>query len=143
MSACHIIMFQCWNLSYGKRRTRSSPFVPHSPKQQVMLLDADTLSYMHIFHMFHTNMTKTRTYFMKQHIKFHVIMMNLNIMMMTFESAENGFQDDEQWAEDFESDPLMMVIMIASSLGYTGLAILSIYLIYKWSEKWNKQFENQ
>ena len=65
------------------------------------------------------------------------------IIMIAVEGVENNLQDDEQWEKEFESNPLMLVAIIGSSIGYTGLAILSIYLIYKWSEEWNKRFEDQ
>ena len=38
-------------------------------------------------------------------------------------------------------DPLVAGVTIVASIGGFGITILAIYLIYKWTEEWNNQFD--
>lgn len=50
------------------------------------------------------------------------------------------FEDPEAFQEMSEGLEESIAFSIISTVGGIGLQIFGIYLIYKWSEEWNKQF---
>ena len=52
------------------------------------------------------------------------------------------FEDPEAFQEMSEGLEESIAFSIISTVGGIGLQIFGIYLIYKWSEEWNKQFSN-
>ncbi len=53
---------------------------------------------------------------------------------------EDGIEKLENISNNIENNELFL--MVPSIIIELGFIILSIYLIVKWSEKWNKQFQN-
>ena len=58
------------------------------------------------------------------------------VMFMAVE-AENNPEKREEISEDIMAN---VIIIIIASIGSVALQIWAIYLIFKWSEEWNKQF---
>ena len=51
-----------------------------------------------------------------------------------------AIEDPEALKEMSEGLEESIAVTIISTIGGIGIQIFAIYLIYKWSEEWNKQF---
>ena len=70
-----------------------------------------------------------------------VLVVLLIVFMLGAMSDEGelfSFEDVDESNPDLEV--ITIAISIIATMGGTGLSILAIYLIFKWSEEWNKQF---
>ena len=70
-----------------------------------------------------------------------VLVVLLIVFMLGAMSDEGelfSFEDVDESNPDVEV--ITIAISIIATIGGTGLSILAIYLIFKWSEEWNKQF---
>jgi hypothetical protein len=70
-----------------------------------------------------------------------VLVVLLIVFMLGAMSDEGdlfSFEDVDESNSDIEA--ISIAISIIATIGGTGLSILAIYLIFKWSEEWNKQF---
>ena len=70
-----------------------------------------------------------------------VLVVLLIVFMLGAMSDEGelfSFEDVDESNSDLEV--ITIAISIIATMGGTGLSILAIYLIFKWSEEWNKQF---
>ena len=68
------------------------------------------------------------------------------VIMMVFVAAILANTDfsklDDPTFDPFMTDePAMLAMNIASPIIEIGFQILSIYLVYTWSQKWNRQFQ--
>jgi len=52
-------------------------------------------------------------------------------------------ENDLEELESFSDMPGELLLIIPSIIAGLGFTIFSIYLISTWSEKWNKQFQNE
>ena len=70
------------------------------------------------------------------------VLVILLIVFMLSAMSDDGelfsFEDVDESNLDIEVTSI--AISIIATIGGTGLSILAIYLIFKWSEEWNKQF---
>jgi hypothetical protein len=71
-----------------------------------------------------------------------VVLIVLSMVFMLGVMSDDGelfsFEDIDESGPDIEG--ISIAISIIATVGGTGLSILAIYLIFKWSEEWNKQF---
>ena len=84
---------------------------------------------------------KAFLYIMLPEIVMVVIVIVAIIMMIPGEDAMDSletFGDDE-----LAFEPMVFGLTTLSSVAGLGITALAIYLIIKWTEEWNKQFENQ
>ena len=58
-------------------------------------------------------------------------------IMLLVEEAENNPEKMEELPEELGAS---IAVIVISTIGSIGIQIWAIYLIYKWSEEWNKQF---
>ena len=68
-----------------------------------------------------------------------VLVLMVVIIALIFNMA---FEDPEALQEMSEGLEESIAFSIISTAGGIGLQVFAIYLIYKWSEEWNKQFSN-
>ena len=64
----------------------------------------------------------------------------LGVIFWAAIDGSEGLTDFDEPGYEYE-DPLVAGVTITASIVGFGITVLAIYLIYKWTEEWNKQFD--